>query len=178
MQAQSPFAFASAYGPGPLFYLYLTDPHWGCRDFKLTWTANGRLDADPTSSVTLNGRDARRLELICTPDFKNKIDFYAHAMPARQITMAELNCHTANKGYALAYDNARVWLDYNPNGPDSRHSCLASEMSSGGPSDYYKVDTEVVRLEPADGSPDRFVLIAQGSAAVPAKDPGTLIHTR
>lgn len=125
----------------------------------------------------MTGRDPRRLELVCSPDFPNKIDFYGMALPARQVTQAEQTALVSPKDYAVVYDGARIWLDYNPNGPNGRHGCLAPEMSSGGPSDYYRMDTEVVRQEPADGSPNRFMLSLGGwDGKTPYKDPGTLIH--
>lgn len=178
-QGQSPLAFDDRFGPGPLHYLYLSDPHWGCRDYKCRWTQYGRLQADPTSPVTLEGSDARRLELVCLPDFAGKIAFFAYARPAERVTLEELSGARAYREYVMAYDSGKLWTNYIMAGPGNAHTAFAPELTASGPSHYYRIDTEVVRHDPVPGSTNRFLLghdMPEWDGKSPLADPSSLIR--
>lgn len=150
-QGQSPLADATRFGPGPLFYLYLSDPHWGCKDFKVRFDQGGRLLADPTSTLALSSADPRRLSLVCRPDF-------AHLVHPDRRPLGLVCPEALRRGYTAALDGTQIWLRGAMNGAGLTHPLFAPEFSSGGPSNYYRIGLSASRRDWPDGSTDRYLL--------------------
>lgn len=151
----NPFAWSSTYGPGPLFYIYLNDPHWGCANFKVGWERDFRVVGQP-NGTQLNEGDPRIPQIICRPDWLGIIDYFAFAQPAELVVLSQMRNQRWRPEYQINYTTTSAYFNYPLNGPGPENIHLLTDFMSAGPSPYYNQQIEVTKLEPRDNSFNRF----------------------
>lgn len=176
-ERNSPLAWSNDFGPGPLFYVYLNDPHWGCRDFRVRWEDHFRIVADSSGDVQLSDSDPRRRSIICRPDFRDQLEFFPFALPALNIPLAALRSQNWEAGYQMYADLEHLILNYPPLGPGRRHDFILPELFTTGLSPYYNFDTELTIFRPGKGSFSRFMVgYEQTDPKVQVKPPEQFIR--
>lgn len=154
-QGTSVFATAD-YGPGPIFYLYASDPQWGCRNFGAVMQDDRQLVASQ-AAPPIPSYDSRRMQIVCRPDFKDKIDYYAFAESAETISEVSARNHRILPAYTVVHDSINLYLNYRPYGPSSRHTVICPEFCTSGITSYYNIDVEIISGDPEVGGYSRFM---------------------